>query len=227
MFDFNIVNKLERSLPPDSSTELLLYSTSDDVNKRALAAKHGVNLEYLAEDEDINVLKYVARYSAKYSEEIARYFFNSENRELHTLAALSLSEADLLTDKEIENMETPVLRLLIKNRSSLMQIARIHKVGEIKVLMNQELNKMSRYENKDVTALRNELNSQPFLLGDYMYKMEIEIDDLEDAVTPFDDYLKNEKEKERQKEEINTSDESTDDSDNTDGLSLDDLLSKI
>jgi len=213
------IMKNKESIANSNPEIIFSYSMSEDPNERAIAAKYGANLEYLMEDEDVDVLKNVARYSAKYNEKIARYFFESGNMELRTLATLSLSESNLLSDKEIENLETPILRLLIKNRSSLMQIARIHKTGEIKVFMNHELYKMSRYEHLDVTDLRNELNSQPFLLGDYLYKMELDLEDeMEDAYSPMDDYLKKEKEI-KEEPEFETEPEKE--------LSLDDLLKKV
>ena len=214
---------IERMNEQKKHKTLLAYSKSEDSNKRSVAAMCGVNLEKLVHDEDINVLKTVARYSAEYSEKIAREFFASDNVELHTMAALSLASQNMLTDKEVENMEAPILLAMIKERYSLMQIARIHKVGEVKKAMVRELYRMSRYENLDVEDIRTELNSQPFVFGDYLYKMDVEIDPSEEdtEIDPYDEYLKKENSVKEESAEVEEEPSSDDE------MSLDELLSKI
>ena len=112
---------------------------------------------------------------------------------------------------------------MIKERYSLMQIARIHKVGEVKKAMVRELYRMSRYENLDVEDIRTELNSQPFVFGDYLYKMDVEIDPSEEdnEIDPYDEYLKKENSVKEESAEVEEEPSSDDE------MSLDELLSKI
>ena len=231
------------SLPvSDRDIKLMEYSMDEDPNKRAVAAKYGENLEYLIDDENFDVLKILARHSAEYSEDIARYFFNGNDSELKMESAISLASQNMLKDSEFETLDAPILRAFIKRRLCLMQIAKVHKTGEIKELLNRELYRMSRFEHKDVTELRNELNSQPFITGDYMYKMDFDLDDLEidTEESPFDAYLRKDKaKKEKQEQQILNPEEVENNNQNLaneeppftpkngDSMSLDDLLASV
>lgn len=223
----NLQKKINNLVIEKRKSKALLYSKSKNPNKRAAAATVGINLDDLKNDDDVNVRRIVAQNALSYNKQIVYDLINDHDTTVKTSAIVALGKAGYLTEKDIENIETPIIRVLIKSRIALKEIAKVYKFGEIKLLLNNELNLMSKRDNIDVDPIRNILNAQPFINGDYFYKIDYEFDeDFDDIeLSDYEIYNKKLKEQEKLTEANNNFNEENNGSDNSG--SLDDLISNI
>ena len=228
-----IERKLNKIIPEKRQEKASLYVKSKNPNKRAAAAAIGVGLNELKNDKNIDVRRIVAQRAIEYDKDIVYELVNDKDTTVKTSAIVALGKANLLTEKDIENLETPIIRVLINSRISLDVIAKVYKFGEIKLLLNKELNVMSRRDHIDVEHIRNILNAQPFINGDYFYKIEMEFDEeLENEMSDMDIYNKKLKEEENKILEEENSDDDYNESEEFEESdesqkSLDDILSGI
>lgn len=228
-FNYDEFEKLQRKLNKlvleRKNEKAINYIKSNNPNKRAVAASFGFGLDELKNDNNIDVRRIVAQNAIKYNKDVVYELINDEDTTVKTSAIVALGKAGLLKEKDIENLETPIIRVLINSRIALDVIAKVYKFGEIKLLLNKELNTMSRRDHIDVEPIRNILNAQPFINGDYFYKVEMEFDDeLENEISDIDIYNKKLKEEESKKFD-EESDEFFDEA--SENKSLDDILSGI
>lgn len=226
-----IERKLNKIIPEKRQEKAALYVKSKNPNKRAAAAAVGVGLNELKKDENIDVRRIVAQRAIEYDKNVVYELVNDSDTTVKTSAIVALGKSNLLTEKDIENLETPIIRVLINSRIALDVIAKVYKFGEIKLLLNKELNVMSRRDHIDVEHIRNILNAQPFINGDYFYKIEMEFDEeLENEISDMDIYnkrIKEEEDKEKNKVVESESSEEFDEEADDSQKSLDDILSGI
>lgn len=191
-------NKLKRLKSEAQKEYVLAYAQSENVNKRIAAAHFNASFDLLLEDSDIRVVKTLAENSVKTAPDLARNFLKHNSMEVRSSAAVALAKHGALTENELCELDVPIVRNLISKRLYLMEIARIYKHGDIKKLLNDELNVMSRRDKIDVKDIRDVLNAHPFRQGDISYEVLDELE--EEPVLKFE--LKEKSEEKKTEEEI-------------------------
>ena len=134
------IKTLKRASKSNSHDLLIKYAESPNINMRIAAAGNLAAKDYLIEDPDYRVSKTMAQTIIRNNPNSAHDFLSSPKMEIRSCAAIFLAEKGLLTENELEDLDIPIVRNLIFKRLYLKEIASIYKNGDIKTLLNDELN---------------------------------------------------------------------------------------
>lgn len=169
--------KLERTPKNSLAKEIERYAKSPDVNMRIAAAHYILAQDILINDKDYRVLRTMADTIIRNDLEAAHKLLNHPQIEVRSCAAIALAQKDELTYKELSRLDIPIIRSLISKRLCLSDIAEIYKHGDIKTLLNDELNVMSRRDHIEVKEIRDKLNAHPFRQGIGSFEVIDELDE--------------------------------------------------
>lgn len=178
--------KLERTPKDSLEIEVQQYAASPNVNMRIAAAHFIYAQNILMKDKDYRVLRTMADTIIRKDLEAAHKLLKHPHIEVRSCAAIALAQKEQLSYEELSSLDVPIIRSLISKRLCLEDIAEIYKHGDIKTLLNDELNVMSRRDHIEVKEIRDKLNAHPFRQGIGSFEV---IDELDEDFYPSSHYL--------------------------------------